>query len=1356
MAKKMGSKLHYKMYKQGRFWVFAGLTLLTWQIGNTTTAQADTAGTTAKPATATTQVAAATTSGEGNSVKLSATPASTQSNYSQAESATTSTDSTANSSEAASSAASSQQSQSGATESQSVTSGASSAAQSQTDGNSQSATSQSSQAVASVVPKDQSSDVAPASSAVMSAKDNNTKQLTVEQAASTATTGQTSQVAKAMVTSQAPRQLSRSALLRDTAVSTAIKGVNGDVAWSFDASNGALTLGGGTLGSPDFTYTDADNALQKLNRDDIKSMAVTGKLVVTGLNGVGLFSYLSNGVTGLNQVDVSQATSLNSMFFGSKLDDVVNLNGWDVHSVTDMSKLFSYTTGVTDIEVNDWHTDNLANMDGTFLRSSDLVTVNATNWNTSKVEYMSELFENSEKLANVDVSKWNVSKVTTFWRAFYGTTALKNIDVSSWTPISATIMASMFEFSGVTYLDLSTWNMTKVTDNSEMMGYASGQGNTFDLVELKVSPTFKFISEDFSWYNNIGQVTTYPYTGKWVNARTSEVLTYQELDDFYRKGATGTAETYLAQEDYSDRTQLTGQDINIYQNTDWSVISGIASLKDARGEDVFNFDPSQFSYTGSVNQTKLGQYPITLTYTSALGNQFSAPINVNVIERKSKATIGGQDVTVVIGSDAEANLAAMQAVIPKLLTGTIDSGSPMVVGQDQVQVIESYADGSPITTNDYTIPAVYKFVFSYRNTDDVLLTQTSFLTLVESQAKINLKAPTIIIGPTAKLSIADYFDNLINAAGQSVDDAAGVTFTGVDKVDLTKAGDYTISADYTDTVGNLVTATTTVRVIENTATLNLTAPTQPLIAGPKTTFDPTSVITTAVTAMGTDMTTANGLTIDNTVDPQKAGTYTVTVSYQDNSGNQLTKQVQIVVVSSRLALTVQPTTELIVGEPLDLAAQLITAKDATGQAVALADLTIDLSQLNTAKAGTYPVAVSYTDAYGNTLQRVLTVTVKASPIAIQTVPQVNLLLGDNFEPTSAVTSATGIDGQPLAKTALSYDVSQVNLKQGGTYTMWVSYRDQYQNTVKQPITINVSALSLELTDALTVTQGTTFDPASLVKLATNALGQAISASQLTITGTVNTTVPGKYQLQVTNQDRFGHQLTKSMTVTVLASTPDPEVPTDPSTPTNPETPTNPSTPTNPETPTDPGTTPTPDHPNNGGIVTPPTDVDQPDQPIVSPAKHGTKQAVKTVVKVKSANQKTGQSVIKTGLKQSQLTAATIKSATTTQVAMATIDLAATTQSVTTKSVTATIKPAATTQAVMVTNKSATTQSAMATIRPAKAQLKAVDKLTVGKQAMVEKPLPQTSETKPSLTGTILLATTAVLATLGITLKRRHN
>jgi len=1345
MAKKMGSKLHYKMYKQGRFWVFAGLTLLTWQLGNTATAQADTAGTTAKPATATTQVTAAT-SGEGNSVKLSATPASTQANHSQAESATTSADSTANSSEAASSATSSQQPQSGATGAQSVPSGASSRAQSQTDGNSQSATSQSSQASASAALKDQSSDVTPASSAVTSAKDNNTKQLTVEQAASMATTDQTSQVAKAMVTSRAPRQLNRSALLRDTAVPTEIKGVNGDVAWSFDASNGALTLSGGTLGGPDFTYTDANNTLQKLNRDDVKSMAVTGKLVVTGENGANLFAHLSNGVTGLDQVDVSQATSLSHMFCKTKLTPVVNLNGWDVRNVADMSELFFQAIGVTDIEVNDWQTDSLTNMDETFSWSDDLATVNAADWNTSKVTNMWGLFQYAGKLVNVDVSKWDVSKVSIFYRTFYATDSLTKIDVSRWNTASATNMEQMFLSSSVEHLDLSNWDMSKVTDNDEMMGYAPGQVNTFSLVELKVSPTFKFVSPDFSWYNNIGQVTTYPYTGKWVKVSTGEVLTYQELDDFYRKGATDTAETYLAQTDYSDRSQLTGQDINIYPNTDWSVISGIASLKDAHGEDVLNFDPSQFSYTGSVDQTKIGHYPITLTYTSALGNQFSEPINVNVIERKSKATIGGQDVTVVIGSDADANLAAMQAVIPQLLTGTTDSGDPMVVGQDQVQAIESYADGSPITTYDYTIPAVYKFVFSYRNTDDVLLTQTSFLTLVESQAKINLKAPTIIIGPTAKLSIADYFDNLINAAGQSVDDATGVTFTGVDNVDLTKAGDYTISANYTDTVGNLITATTTVYVIENTATLGLTAPTEPLIAGPKTTFDPASVITTAVTAMGTKMTTANGLTIDNTVDPQKAGTYTVTVSYQDNSGNQLTKQVQVVVVPSQLALTVPSTTELIVGEPLDLTAQAITAKDATGQAVALADLTIDLSQLNTAQAGTYPVTVSYTDAYGNMLQRVLMVTVKASPIAIQTVPQVNLLLGDNFEPTSAVTVATGMDGQPLAKTALSYDVSQVNLKQGGTYTMWVSYRDQYQNTVKQPVTINVSALSLELTDALTVTQGTIFDPANLVKLATNALGQSMTASQLTITGTVNTAVPGKYQLQVTNRDQFGHQLTKSMTVTVLASTPDPEVPTDP------------STPTNPETPTDPGITPTPDNPNNGGVVTPPTNVNQPNQPTVLPAKTEPKQVIKPVVKVKLANQKTG-------LKQSQLTAGTIKPATTAQVAMATIDLTASARAV------ATVKPATTTQVAMATIDLATPTRAVATvksaaamikpattatIKPAKVQLKPADKLAVGKHATIEKPLPQTNDTKPSLTGTILLAATAALAALGFAVKPHHN
>ncbi len=768
---------------------------------------------------------------------------------------------------------------------------------------------------------------------------------------------------------------------------TTIKGVNGTVNWSFDTSTGAMTLGGGTIGSPIFFYTDANNVVQMLQRSQIKSMAVTNELYITGKNGtysgsiyIGLFSFLTNGVTGLDKVDVSQATDLSYMFMDSTMSKTVDLNGWDVRKVTEMRDMFSGAKGITDLELDDWQPDSLIDLLETFSSMDDLVTLNIADWNMSSVLQIVSPFSNDNKLSNLDVSKWNVSKVTSFNQAFYATPQLKKIDVSKWDVSNATNMEEMFLDSGVEFLDLSGWNMSKVQATDQIMGYAPGQVD-FNIKELKVSSTFKLIQINQDWYSDIGQVTEYPYTGKWINEDTGEVLTYLELNALYENGTGGPAATYIAQVDESDRSKLTGQDITIYPNGALNLAAGVASLQDYQGRNISQqIDANQLSYAGNIDFSTIGVYPITLIYTSSLGNKFSVSINVNIVKHNSTATLGGQDVTIVLGPSAEDNAAMVQQKMSLLVDGLSDDGQKLDMsnlGSGKFQPIyEGYADGRPVTGPiSYMEPAVLKFVFGYLNNDGVLLTHTSFLTLAKTKAAINLKEPTIVAGPTAKLNLADYFDSLDDALGNQMTDASAVTFTGVDQVDLTKAGDYSIDAAYTDSANNPITATTTVHVIKNTATLELVTPT-PLIAGPATKFDPASVIKTAVTATGDEMSTTNGLKINSQVDPQKVGTYMVTVSYQDGSGNKLIKSVTVNVVPTKLALAVEPTVNVKSGQSYDPTTSVLTALDAFGQNVSADQLTYTGS-VNTAIPGVYQLKMTNQDTFGNTVTKSITVTVVA-------------------------------------------------------------------------------------------------------------------------------------------------------------------------------------------------------------------------------------------------------------------------------------------------------------------------------------------------------------------------------------------
>ena len=81
----------------------------------------------------------------------------------------------------------------------------------------------------------------------------------------------------------------------------------------------------------------------------------------------------------LNDLDVSQITSMNRLFFGSKFNG--NISKWDVSSVKDMAEMFAYSS----------------------------FNGNISKWDVSNVEDMNSMFADSEFRG--DISRWDVSNV---------------------------------------------------------------------------------------------------------------------------------------------------------------------------------------------------------------------------------------------------------------------------------------------------------------------------------------------------------------------------------------------------------------------------------------------------------------------------------------------------------------------------------------------------------------------------------------------------------------------------------------------------------------------------------------------------------------------------------------------------------------------------------------------------------------------------------------------------------------------------------------------------------------------------------------------------------------------------------
>lgn len=78
----------------------------------------------------------------------------------------------------------------------------------------------------------------------------------------------------------------------------------------------------------------------------------------------------------------------------------------------------------------------------------------------------------SDNLTYLNLSNWNTSNVTDMANMFLGCTKLTNLILSNWDTSKVTDMHSMFENdSSLTNLDVSNWDTSEVTDMSEMFFY---------------------------------------------------------------------------------------------------------------------------------------------------------------------------------------------------------------------------------------------------------------------------------------------------------------------------------------------------------------------------------------------------------------------------------------------------------------------------------------------------------------------------------------------------------------------------------------------------------------------------------------------------------------------------------------------------------------------------------------------------------------------------------------------------------------------------------------------------------------------------------------------------------------------
>ena len=219
-------------------------------------------------------------------------------------------------------------------------------------------------------------------------------------------------------------------------------------------------------------------------------------------------------------MDISNVTTMSSMFTNCYNITSLDLSSWDTSKVTNMAAMFnncSYLYRIKGIE--NFNTSKVTTMYNMFNMATRLETLDVSSWDTSEVTNMAGMFDMAQGLKTITgIGNFNTSKVTDM-KQMFSYCPVNELDLSSWDTSNVRDMEGMFEDTyNITSLDLSSWDTSNVRDMERMFRYCR------KLTELRMGGDISKLDGWARMFEGINTTGTFYYNSQYDYSKIISVL----------------------------------------------------------------------------------------------------------------------------------------------------------------------------------------------------------------------------------------------------------------------------------------------------------------------------------------------------------------------------------------------------------------------------------------------------------------------------------------------------------------------------------------------------------------------------------------------------------------------------------------------------------------------------------------------------------------------------------------------------------------------------------------------------------------------------------------------------------------